>query len=232
MLSLLFTAALATAAPLQATRQKTPNDYPPRIYGDAFTLIANVTSATTAANPPINHWALTVERIGATQYAAVLAPSASVVLFLNGTTSDISAENTAIYAPPLDTGIRPVPLGMQFRTTSGSGLGTVGISYGYGDTGAGIGIGLRDPYARLFAPAGLHADTFVVCKQENPAYGRPEYPVLFHQGTSALPENCVAVALLAQCAPLPRLVGEKELNLVRPGVGCYEDVKAIDWSKW
>lgn len=42
----------------------------------------------------------------------------------------------------------------------------------------------------------------------------------------------MAINLLAQCAELPRLTGEAELNILKQGVWCYADVKAIDWSKW
>ena len=40
------------------------------------------------------------------------------------------------------------------------------------------------------------------------------------------------IALPAQCAALPPLVGKEEVGIVRAPVGCYEDVKGIDWSKW
>jgi hypothetical protein len=234
MLALLFTAALAAASPL-VPRQKTPLDYPPRVSGAAFTLIANVTSG--APNPLFNpnHWALTAERVGAGQNAVVLSSTRpGAVLFLNGTTRDISAENTSILSPPMNLTTGVVPLGLQFQFQTGGDrvVARLGINYGTGDIGAGIGIGLRDPYAKLFPPVGIQGGTFVVCKEANPTYGRPEYPVYWVRGAAEVDENCVRINLLAQCAPLPEIAGEQELNIVKAPVGCYEDVKGIDWSQW
>ena len=233
---LLFTAALASASPL-AARQKTPADYPPRIFADAFTLIANVTSPT--PNPLFNPhgWVLTAERVGAGQNAVVLsakpAAGAGAVLFLNGTARDVSAENTSIMAPPLNNTSGPIPMGLQYASGAENRLVRLGINFGVGTLGTGIGVGLRDPYARLFAPAAMQGGRFIVCKEPNPVYTRPEFPVYWARyGVSEIPENCEQIALLAQCAKLPELVGEKELSIVKIGVGCYEDVKSIDWSKW
>lgn len=233
MLSLIFAAALAVASPLQA-RQKTPLDYPPRISGAAFTLVANITDTTKAAfNPPIDNWVLGTERVGAGQYAAILRPANGDILFINGTGRDASAQATSVLAPPLDTTTGPILLGLQFRPTAT--LTMVGINYGSGDIGAGIGFGLRDPWAKLFPPPRQGYGSFVVCKEAAPAYTRPEYPVLWAKivdGAVVAPENCVAINLLAQCAELPTLTGEAELNILKLGVQCYADVKAIDWSKW
>lgn len=234
MLTLLFTAALASASPLIA-RQKSPADYPPRIFADAFTLIANVTSPT--PNPLFNphSWVVVTERVGAGQHAVVLSPSpntAGTVLFINGTARDVSAENTSIMSPPLNTTSGPIPLGLQYSNAANR-LANLGINYGTGTVGTGISVGLRDPYAKLFAPAGMQGGTFIVCKEPHPVYTRPEYPVYWARfGVAEVPENCERINLLAQCAKLPELVGEKELNIVKIGVGCYEDAKSIDWTKW
>lgn len=234
MLSFIFAAALAVASPLQA-RQKTPLDYPPRIPAAAFTLVANITDTAEAAtfNPPINNWVLGTERVGAGQHAAVLRPANGDILFINGTARDVSAQATSVLAPPLDTTNGPILLGLQFRPTTA--LTMVGINYGSGDIGAGIGIGLRDPWAELFPPSSQGSGSFVVCKEAAPAYTRPEYPVLWAKSVSGVmvaPDNCVAINLLAQCAELPTLTGEAELNILKQEVWCYEDVKAIEWSKW
>jgi hypothetical protein len=106
LLLLLPTLPTAFSSPLLTNRQKTPLDYPPRIISEAFTLIANVTSSPPTnpifSNPPIQNWVLTTERVGAGRYAAILSPPSTIhpgraVLFLNGTTRDISAE---IPTPP------------------------------------------------------------------------------------------------------------------------------------
>ncbi|KAK4451153.1 hypothetical protein QBC34DRAFT_458635 [Podospora aff. communis PSN243] len=232
--TLLLTAALAAASPL-SPRQKTPLDYPPRFTGDAFTLIANVTSS--PPNPLFNphHWVLSTEQVGSGKYAAVLSPTGpGTVLFLNGTARDISAENTSILAPPANLSTGVLPVGMQFNT-AGQRRVAVELNYGMGQVGAGIGIGLRDPYPRLFPPVSMQFGTFMVCKEPNPApgAGRPEYPVYWaRSGVVVVAENCVGISLLAQCAPLPELAGVEKWNIIKAQVGCYEDVKAIDWSQW
>lgn len=135
-------------------------------------------------------------------------------------------------APPLNTTVGVVPLGLQFKSAPDGDFGYIGVNYGMGDIGAGIGIGLRDPYARLFAPARLGSRGFVVCREGKPTYGRPEYAVYIWKGVNVDKEECVKIQLLAQCAELPDLAGEEELNIVNTGVGCYESVKGIEWEKW
>ncbi|KAK0654961.1 hypothetical protein B0T16DRAFT_383948 [Cercophora newfieldiana] len=246
MLSLLFTAALATATPLSTRQDK---QYPPHATSTAFTLIANITSATPnpVFNPPITNWVLTTQRVGAGQYVAILAPdpkTPSTILFVNGTAADIPAENTSVMSLPLDSTNGLIPMGMQFGTTTGR-LATVGINFGNGYIGTGISgtinetvyggsVELHQKHAKLFPPAGMQWGTFIVRKEEHPVYSSPEYPVFWARaGVAEVPAHCEEIVLLAQCAELPEGVkGEKELNIVRAEVACYGDVKTIDWSKW
>lgn len=238
LFTLLTSAALAAASPL-AARQWT--GYPPIKSAPGVILVANITDLTkNIFGPPVNHWYLSTERIGAGRNAAVLTPNITeaTLLFVNGTAQDRSRTSTSIMAPPLDTNQGPIPMGLQFpRSRYGDvNVALPGVNFGLGDQGAKIGV--RDPYARLAPPQGpTNFGSFVVCNEESPVYGRPQYSVLwveyqdYYTGEERpAPENCVRMELLAQCAELPPLVGEKELEIVNIGSLCYTDVNGIDWN--
>jgi hypothetical protein len=240
LLTLLTTAALATATPLKSRQWE---GYPVIRSAPGVILVANITSPTKAAtifNPPVNHWYLSTARIGPGKNTAILSPNLSEasLLFVNGTGQDRSSTNTAILAPPLDTNIGRIPVGLQFTRSYYRDYGYVsvpGVNYGPGDYGTRIGV--RDPYARLFPPYTAGPGTFAVCHEDDPAYGRPQYSVIWveYDGQTGQPkpepEGCVKIELLAQCAELPPLVGEKELGIINIGSLCYDDVKGTDWTK-
>ncbi|KAK3321918.1 hypothetical protein B0H66DRAFT_552919 [Apodospora peruviana] len=238
--TLLLTLLLGTnASPILTTRQKTPLDYPPRKMAKAFTLVANITdlSKPDLFDAPVNHWYLAGVHVGAGRDAAILradTPLPGAVFFINGTGQDISSQSTTVAMPPIagagGGGTNPpTPQSLQFTKSESDGRIYVGLNFGRGTVGSGIGVGLRDPYARLFSPFGA---SFIVCHEPNPTVGRPQHAVFGIEYGALVPENCVGMNLLAQCAELPPLAGEEELHIVNEGVGCYEDVKAIDWSKW
>ncbi|KAK5652699.1 hypothetical protein OQA88_10293 [Cercophora sp. LCS_1] len=240
LFTLLTTAALATATPLKPRQWE---GGPPISSAPGLILVANVTQPTkNIFNPPVNHWYLSNARIGPGKSAAVLSPNIAdaSLLFVNGTGQDRSSTNTAILAPPLDTNVGPIPMGLQFtRGWYGTYNGSVaypGVNYGPGDNGARIGV--RDIYARLFPPSLVGNGRFAVCDERDPVYGRPQYSVIWitYDGYTGEerpePENCVEIELLAQCAELPPLAGVDELGIINIGSLCYENVAAIDWSQW
>ncbi|KAK4166943.1 hypothetical protein QBC43DRAFT_205121 [Cladorrhinum sp. PSN259] len=248
MLLSLLAASLQLASASPVSPRQWSNPYPPRTTAKFFTLIANITDVDLAAArfpdvaPPASGWALTSVHVGAGLNAAVLsathAPAGAGGLFQNGTARDISARATSIYLPPIQNSNGDfTPWGVQFSNANGGngngagGSGDVTMNFGTATIGAGVEGGLRNPYAEAFGPAGYYPDggKFVVCYQAAPFYGRPQYRVMY---LGEVPENCVAVRLLAQCAQEPEggLKGAKELNLVNEGVGCYEDVSGIEWG--
>jgi hypothetical protein len=188
--------------------------------------VANITDpATDVFDPPIGSWSVVGVHVGAGLNAAVLDPSLSATFFINGTLPQISSQGTSVALPPLASSFGPVPQGMTFGG-SGSEV-SIELDNGLGATGAGIVSGLRSPWPQLFAP---YAGTFVVCNVTDATYGNPQYQVKIEQ--AEIPANCVGIKLLAQCAPLPALVGVGELNIIVEPVSCYEDVAAIDWSQY
>lgn len=231
-LSPLIAASLAVAVP---TRRQAPS-YPPTTTAQAFTLVANVTGNQAGVfSPPIgsSSWSLVGVHVGANLNVGVLDPGSGATLFVNGTGADVSRQSTSIGLPPsrYTTGNNTVvyePAGMSFPGADGDG-GGVGIQLNLGlpTTGAGIVGGLRSPWPQLFTPYGQ--GPYAVCNISDATYGNPQYRVTIPVEES-VPDTCVTISLLAQCAALPELAGAAELGIVVEPVECYEDVSAIDWS--
>ncbi|KAK9769290.1 hypothetical protein SCAR479_14041 [Seiridium cardinale] len=226
-------ASLALIAGLVAASPMKKRAYPPLSQSQGFTLIANVTDTTKAVfDPPVNSWSLVGTHVGAGLNTAVLYADGGSVFFVNGTGQEVSSASTSIALPPLrstdgDGNSNYTPMGMQFSASGDDGEVYIGLNIGLGTKGAGIIPGLRSPYAELFGPYG---GTFVVCNETTPVYGRPQYPVRVER--QDVPENCVAINLLAQCAELPPITGVDDLNIIVEDVKCYENVAAIDWSQY
>ncbi|KAI0129769.1 hypothetical protein BJ170DRAFT_617492 [Xylariales sp. AK1849] len=227
-LRLATAASLAAASPLDRRAA-----YPPLSTSQGFTLVANVTDTTKAIfDAPVNDWSLVGVHVGAGMNAAVLSAGEAAVFFVNGTGQEVSSASTTVALPPLtstDGNGNPfyIPQGMQFTATTNTDEIYVSLDDGDGAKGAGITPGLRSPYADLFGPNG---GTFVVCNQTGTAYGNPQYPVRVE--TQEVPDNCVAITLLAQCAELPAFDGADELDIVVEEVKCYDNVAAIDWTQY
>lgn len=230
--------SLASAAGLAAASPMSRRDaYPPLSSSTYFKLVANVTDTTKDIfDPPVNSWYLTGTHVGAGLNTAVLYAPDGATFFVNGTGQQVSSASTSVGLPPLvsqdanGTAFYS-PQGLQFsQSTGGSTPGEVyvGLNVGPGTSGAGITPGLRSPYADLFGPYG---GAFVVCNESAPAYGRPQYAVRA-EPADAVPDNCVAISLLAECAADPGVEGKEELNIITEDVKCYEDVSAIDWSQY
>ncbi|KAK4199164.1 hypothetical protein QBC40DRAFT_266094 [Triangularia verruculosa] len=224
-------AGLATASPFSPSRRQFQGNYPPQTTADAFTLVANISTPSEIFNPDINGWFLSGVHVGAGQNAAILQPAIGSVFFVNGTGRDVSAQATSIALPPIKVQGGAVPGGLQFTPYGNSDtVVNLGLNIGPGSTGAGVVGGLRSPWAQAFTPY----PHFIVCNETEPAYGRPQHAVKLAPSVESIPDNCVAVRFLAQCASLPEDVfdGTEELNIHHIGAPCYEDVGAIDWSQY
>lgn len=219
---------LAAASPMKARAA------PPVSQSTGFTLVANITDTTkNIFDPPVNGWNLVGTHIGAGLSAAVLSNGGSATFFQNGTAQDISSAATSVNLPPIasvngDGEPYYTPWGLDFfQYDVDSPEYNIGLNFGLPTRGSGIVPGLRSAYAELFF---VRSGSFVVCNETAPAYGRPQYPVRFEQ--EAIPDNCVPIKLLAQCAELPELAGVDALNITVYPVKCYDDVSAIDWSQY
>ncbi|KAK0662969.1 hypothetical protein QBC41DRAFT_284816 [Cercophora samala] len=230
-----FMAGLAAASPLSLTQRQFQGNYPPRTTADAFKLVANISTPSNIFDPPVNNWFLSGVHVGAGLNAAILVPTlnTSATFFINGTGRDVSAQFTSIALPPIKFQGGATPLGLRFPPLEGQqNPVNLGLNFGPGNTGAGVVGGLRSPWAQAFTPYPY----FIVCNETQPAYGRPQHAVKVAPSAESIPDNCVAVTFLAQCAALPEGVfegeGVEELNIHHVGAPCYEDVGAIDWSRY
>ncbi len=224
---------IAAASPLSRRA------YPPVSQAQAFKLVANVTDpAKDFFSPAVNNWYLTAVHSGAGISDGMLTPDDGVTFFVNGTAQDVSAGATSIGTNPIPvTGGPPVPQGLQFPQTNNSTT-AVELHFGYGYPGAGIYPAQRSPYPSAFTP---NRGSFMVCNETRHGYPAHPFPVRFavshitdgegHERTD-IPSDCVEIKFLAECAVLPPLDGAKELNIIVEGVNCYENVTAIDWSKY
>ncbi|KAH8649331.1 hypothetical protein BX600DRAFT_442591 [Xylariales sp. PMI_506] len=94
---------------------------------------------------------------------------------------------------------------------------------------AGLVPGMRSGYADLFGP---HSGTFVACNEPDPTHGRHQYPFRLELEAVPVPNNCVAIRILARRAELPKLNSVEELNIIIDGPKCYDNVAAIDWTQY
>ncbi|KAK3317490.1 hypothetical protein B0T19DRAFT_469160 [Cercophora scortea] len=229
-LLLLPLAALSTSHPLHPTlHRKSPTTPSTTLqWTQAFTLIANVTNPSLDLNPSINHFQLTGIHIGAGLSTAVLTATTGRILYENGTgtpqTTGIASDLGGVY--PYSLTITPLPA----DEPDADYVDYVGIDIGTAQDGIGVdSISGGGEWPALFGP---ERGTFVVCYEEKPAYGRPQYPVRFARervvdgvAYQQIPLGCAPIVLVPQCA---------ELEAVEPGavynhdfvrsVRCFEDV--------
>ncbi|KAK0610132.1 hypothetical protein B0T17DRAFT_512432 [Bombardia bombarda] len=221
-------------ASLSWATQLSPNDYyPPTSTADTFKLIANVTDLSQDLNPSIHHFLLTGVHAGAGSEIAVLTNDTGHVLWENGTDDAIGVASNSGGIVPYSVVLDPAAP----NDPDSSYVNYMAINVG--ETQPGIGIRADDlSYAELYSP---DSGTFIVCYEPNPVYDRPQYPVKFAKAAMVggvayqqIPDQCVAIKLLAQC-------GDEPLETPPPGanydtkfarkVRCYADVDAIDWSQ-
>lgn len=82
----------------------------------------------------------------------------------------------------------------------------------------------------------LHLGDFAVCSEEVPALGQKTNVLHLFDAMgdkTKIPKNCARVRLIPQCAALNDLPqGLVATHEYVQQVGCYDDVAAIDWSKY
>ncbi|KAK4641216.1 hypothetical protein QC761_610430 [Podospora bellae-mahoneyi] len=225
-------ASLTVASPVSLTQRQFQGNYPPRTTANGFKLVANISTPSNIFDPPVHNWFLSGVHVGAGLNAAILVPNvdAAATLFVNGTGRDVSAQATSIGLPPIKYQGGATPMGLRFPMGPIEHATNLGLNFGPGNIGAGVVGGLRSPWAQAFTPYPY----FIVCNETEPAYGRPQHAVKVAPSVESIPENCVAITFLAQCATLPEDVfeGVDELNIHQLDAPCYEDVGAIDWSQY
>ena len=230
--------ALGSAAPL-SSRQVVPN-YPPTQQSKGFRLIANVTDPSTDLDPPVNACVFTGYHTGARFNEAVATDDVEggLIFYQNGTAEEIRYNRGDTIS---DGGSPPFPWGIiveeQGGYDDGSKEASVSVNAGGGTPGVELTI-FPEPYSYL---TGTAPGTYAICPREIPYYNQVFNVIrwtndVFNNDTAqyehTVPEDCVAVRFLPQCAELPELPeGSQSSHEFAADSRCYEDVSAIDWSQ-
>lgn len=233
-LAALGIAAAAAAAPLGSTvdrRQGStdPSDYPPYTTGPAFRLVANVTNLTaTAITPSIHLWYVQGQHSGAGIDTMTLINAAGQVFWVNGTELEVRYSESTVQS---DSAL--FPMGLMLTEDAPYGLWS---EFGPGREELGVTPFPR-PTPMLYGP---DQGTFVACNETFDAYAHPVIGLGFATATfdnatatfvQAVPDNCVPVNLLPECADLaPPPEGANYTHDFAQPVRCYPNVSALDWS--
>lgn len=233
-------AALGFSAP--TIRRQDPH-YPPTSSSQAFKLVANVTDPALDFNPSIKNWLVQGYHTGAGTNTAVLAAFDATtnpgrIFYENGTTQDQAYHSTTLLT---DASSLPAPFSWQVQ--SPTEFDPVYPAQHH----VSISIGVPTPaYIASFPVAyptlqnGLGQGTFVACKNElaglgtvvtvNYAYATFEGPNGEYEYNANIPEGCIPISLIPQCAALDgSSEASHEFALIER---CYEDVAAINWPEY
>ncbi|KAI1822283.1 hypothetical protein F4861DRAFT_409311 [Xylaria intraflava] len=221
------------------------HDYPPYSLSTGFRLVANVTDPETdllgiAPNGSIGSWELQGIHIGAGFNEAVLTNSSGGVFYHNATDLDLRSARGSILT---DGGIPPFPMGIYLQPKDKNDSGHT-YEYGVGiNAGPGtIGVSLnpyREPYSYLTAHV---LGTFVACLR-TVAYYSAQFIVVRYAYAAwdpttksylpTIPEACTPINFIPECAVLPNLPeGSLASHEFARKSRCYENVSAIEWSKY
>lgn len=237
-----FTSAIPSY-PIQ--RRQAPN-YPPHSTSNAFTLIANVSEPylSTPLGTAINKYTVNSYHSGAGTSFGVLTQSSNAttgrIFYENGTASEVRFGQGDVLT---DGGSPTVPYGLIVQqedqktvVANSTGRDTY-INVGNGTVSIGM-TSFPNPVLELATKYGAWAACNVTLLYGQAIQLQVRYPSdSIVNGTLVedddVPDGCVAVSLLPQCA---------ELNTLEPGsladhtyaveVGCYDNVSAIDWCEY
>ncbi|KAK8043048.1 hypothetical protein PG994_013531 [Apiospora phragmitis] len=226
---------LAAAAPLES-RQVVPH-YPPTQQSKGFHLIANLTDPSQDFTPPVNSWQLSGIHVGAGLNDAVLAASKGQLFYQNGT-AEQTRYNQAHTLSDGGTPLFPWGIAVDDQADTEGVLHGISINAGSGQVGIQLAQ-FPEHYPILRTPA---PGTYVACNQTEPYYHTNYITVramfdTFDSTTGRyvrhVPENCVAITLVPQCAELPALPsGSMSSHEFANTVNCYADVASIDWPEY
>ncbi|POS74074.1 hypothetical protein DHEL01_v207533 [Diaporthe helianthi] len=246
MKSTIVALSLATLAISAPTARRQVPHYPPTSSSQAFKLVTNVTDPALDFSPSIKNWLVQGYHTGAGTNTAVLAPFDAAtnpgrIFYENGTTQDQAYHSTTLLT---DAGSLPAPFSWQVQSTTEfdalyPAQHHVSISVGQ-PTPAYIA---SFPVVYPTVQNGLGQGTFVACKNQlasypslgevvtvNYAYATFEGPDGGYEYDANIPEGCVPISLIPECAALD---GSSEAShqfaLVER---CYEDVSAINWPEY
>ena len=219
-----------------ATSAQDPGCVPRSSASQGFRLVVNVTDPAKDLNPPVHGQFVSTAHIGPAQNRAIVTPSAGPVFYQNGTYEDITMQRIAILT---DGGTPPFPEGLIYQQEQDDSKGN-GIYIVAGDGGHGTRLTrLAEPYSYLTILADVVRSTFVACGNTViPAIGDKQKFTVVNWvqamrgaggSTVVVPDGCVAVNLVPQCATLNALPADAQSSHeFAQEVRCYDNVTAID----
>lgn len=222
MTSILF--HITALASLAATAAASPAPRQIATTSKTFTLVINVTdSRPEFANIPLHGALLGTEHVGAGHTA--LVPS----------TTGAGVELTYTHNRTIQDGLEP-------NYWEAFYMGTSPADESDALYGIELIVGADSEFAMVTYPTDANVNclgigtpavvgTFAICDQGFAAPEAPQYSLWFSEGvegdeTLNVPDSCVAVSLLPQCAASDEFDDSEEVL----DVFCYEDVASIDWS--
>ncbi|RYO74902.1 hypothetical protein DL764_010646 [Monosporascus ibericus] len=226
-------ASAVSAVPLSS--RQVPN-YPVSSTSLGFKLVANVTGPAKDLTPSVNGRYFSTIHTGAGMNDAVLEVDGGRVFYLNGTASEIRYNEGHVLT---DGGLYSWGIYVQGEDETGrEGKHEVTVNVGSGTQGVGI-TRHPEPYAYLSWPA---VGAFAACNQFEPYYQKNYTTIRFaydewNDETALperdIPEGCVAIRLIPECATLEELPeGSQASHEFSQPTRCYDDVSAIDWTQY
>ncbi|KAK0713293.1 hypothetical protein B0T26DRAFT_742064 [Lasiosphaeria miniovina] len=242
-------ALAATTATATATASNDPGCIPRSSGSLGFRLVVNVTDPSKDLTPAVHGRMFGLAHIGPAQNRAIASAGGinnGPIFFQNGTSADAVFERTGVLTDGGGgDGPSRFPEALQYVTdqndTDEEGAGVYVLAGGAG-TGERL-TRLTQPYSYLtiLGDAAV-VSNFVVCPGTIPYYGNATKFALVNwvqatrdaTGTHVVvPDGCVAVNLVPQCASLEALPdGAPYTHDFVQEVRCYDDVLAVDWSKY
>jgi hypothetical protein len=196
-MQLITTLALASTATALAIRNPTTGT------STGFKLVAKLTHHFHDLTPSVSGWTVASAHTGAGSAAAILTsdPTVARIFYENGTAAEVAAKQTTLIT---DGGTPPAPYGVLVPAQGSSG-GLIGINVGAGTFNTVVETAPGYPVV----VNGLGQGTYLACNAEIPYYPGQTFVTLQYQygtpGAVAVPEGCVAIKLVPQCAVLNTL---------------------------
>ena len=222
-------AALAAASPLA---RRAP---PPTRIANGFNLVANVTGDKDFT-PSINNWKVAEWHTGAGLGRAGLFPNFGRTFYENGTADDVKYRHASLVA---DAGLYPFGLQIDYSDPNAV-LHAATLNIGSGSSNFMLSDD-REPFSFVdpLEYSGV-PNSFLACNETIPDLHRPdEYHITLNFLTGVydghyvldVPDNCVTINLVPQCATLEDLpAGAMASHEFAQDVHCYDDVSSVVWS--
>jgi hypothetical protein len=236
-------AAITFASPIE------PPSYPPTLTSKGFRLVINVTDVTKDFSPSINGREIhSLHQQSSFSRATAGAGPGEGNIFYQYPHVDPN-NRFAEFQSVLLTELGPNTAGLQIANTSSPDAVKAGMTMNFGSGTMGVMLAVGGYYAWVhpFEYSGV-PESFVVCNETIDWISRDEsekFLALDYLRYSwnddhtefalHVPQGCAPVNLLAQCDSLPDVPNDSPavpFHKLAQDVRCYENIAAIDWSKY